>query len=99
MLYVKTPYLYHLEICNFLMMVRKRFKIYHVSSRFGLEQACTTCGPRAKCGPQKLLVWPAKPQILFILFLFLLKTPCECVKTYQLWPLDKSKKLLAHHEI
>jgi len=27
-----------------------------------VEQACTTYGPRAKCGPQKLLIWPAKPQ-------------------------------------
>ena len=26
----------------------------------GLKQACTTYGPRAKCGPQKLLIWPAK---------------------------------------
>ena len=24
-----------------------------------LDQACTTYGPRAKCGPQKLLIWPA----------------------------------------
>ena len=52
----------------------------------GLEQACTTYGPRDKCGPQKLLIWPAKPQILFILLLSLAKTPYECVKTYQLWP-------------
>jgi len=28
-------------------------------------QACTTYGPRAKCGPRKLLIWPAKPQIVF----------------------------------
>jgi len=55
---------------------------------FGLDQACTTYGPRAKCGPQKLLIWPAKPQILFILLLSHVKTPFECVKTYQLWPLN-----------
>jgi len=30
---------------------------------------------------------------------FLEKTPFECVKTYHLWPLDMSKKILARHEI
>jgi len=30
------------------------------SGRDSLEQACTTYGPRAKCGPQKLLIWPAE---------------------------------------
>jgi len=33
----------------------------------GLRQACTTYGPRGKFGSWKLLIWPAKPQILFIL--------------------------------
>ena len=28
-----------------------------------LKQACTTYGPRAKCGPRKLFIWPAKPKI------------------------------------
>jgi len=58
-----------------------------------LDQACTTYGPRDICGPQKLLIWPAIPQILFILLLPLIKIPFECVKTYQLWPLDMSKKI------
>jgi len=31
-------------------------------------------------------------QILFILLVSLIKTPFECVKTYQIWPLDMSKK-------
>ncbi len=31
-----------------------------------LDQACTTYGPWAKCGPQKLLIWLAKPKILLI---------------------------------
>jgi len=55
-------------------------------------QACTTYGLQAKCGPRKLLIWPAKPQILFSLLVSLIKTPLEWVKTYQLWPLDMSKK-------
>jgi len=29
---------------------------------YPLDQACTTYGPRAKCGPWKLLIWPATPQ-------------------------------------
>jgi hypothetical protein len=57
-----------------------------------LEQASTTYGPRAKCGPRKLLIWPAKPQIVLILSVYLTKTRFECVKTYQLWPLNMSKK-------
>jgi hypothetical protein len=61
-----------------------------------LIQACTTYGPRAKCGPRKLLIWPAILQILFILPLSLIKTPFECVKTYKIWPLDMSKKIFWH---
>ncbi len=38
-----------------------------------LSQARTTYGPRAKCGSQKLLIRPIKPQILFILHLSLKK--------------------------
>jgi len=56
-----------------------------------LHQACTTYGPRAKCGPGKLLIWPANPQILIILLLSLVKTPFECIKPYHLWPLYMSK--------
>jgi len=59
-----------------------------------LEQACTTYGPRAKCGPPRLLIWPTKPQILFSLLASLIKTPFECVKNDQLWPLDVSKKFI-----
>ncbi len=58
-----------------------------------LHQTCTTYGPRAKCGLWKLLIWPAQPQILFILLVTLIKTPCECVKRYQLLHLDMSKKI------
>ncbi len=53
-----------------------------------LTQACTTYGP------QKLLIRPIKPQILFILHISLIKTLFECVKTYQIRPLDMSKKCL-----
>ncbi len=52
----------------------------------GLDQTCTTCGPR------KLLMRPATPQILFILLLSLIKHPLKCVQTNELWPLDLSKK-------
>ncbi len=58
---------------------------FHTYPRLGtvaLKQACTTYGLWAKCGPRRLLIWPAKPQILFILLLSLVKTPYECVKTY-----------------
>ncbi len=73
------------------------FLLYYFYFQFlsiihSIDQACPTYGPRAKCGLQKLLFWPAKPQNLFILVLPLVKTPFECVKTYQLWPLDMSKK-------
>ncbi len=40
-----------------------------------LYQACTTYGPRAKCGPWELLIWPAKPKILLIYLTFSLKHP------------------------
>ncbi len=59
-----------------------------VLDNVALVQACTPYGPRAKCGPQKHLIWPANPQILP---LSLIKTPFECVKTKQLWPLDEPK--------
>jgi len=45
------------------------------------DQACTTYGPRTKCGPRKLLIWPGKPQILFILLVSSIKTLFECVTT------------------
>jgi len=53
-----------------------------------LNQACTAYGP------QKILIWPTKPPIVFILPVYLRKTRFECVKTYQLWPLNMSKKFL-----
>ena len=31
-------------------------RLFHI-----LKQACTTNGPRAKCGPRRLLIWPAQP--------------------------------------
>ncbi len=75
-------------------VIRRAVKFYD-----SLTQACTTYGPWAKCCPQKLLIWPAKPQILFILLFPLVKTPFERVKTYQLCHLDMSKKILVRHEI
>jgi len=35
-------------------------------SQHPLRQACTTYGPRAKCGQRKLLILPAKPIFMFI---------------------------------
>jgi len=31
-----------------------------------VDQACTTYGPRAKCGPRKLSIWPSKPKFTYI---------------------------------
>ncbi len=46
-------------------------------------------------------MWPAeafnlalKHKILFSLHVSLIKTPFECVKTYQFWPSDASKKII-----
>ncbi len=43
-----------------------RQKIIRVYGRYkiSLTQPCTTYGPRAKCGPRKLFIWPAKHIIL-----------------------------------
>jgi hypothetical protein len=71
-------------ISNFRHHVNKKLTTYY----HYLTQACTKYGPRAKCGPPKLLIWPAKPQILFILPFPLIKTPFE----YQLWPWLCQKK-------
>ena len=51
-----------------------------------IRQACTTYGPRAKCGPQKLLIWPAKSNILGFKLVFLINVPFEWVITYHLGP-------------
>ena len=45
-----------------------------------LDQACTTYSPRAKWGPQKLLIWPAKPKILGFKLLFLIMHPLDGLK-------------------
>jgi len=45
-------------------------------------------------------MWPAEAFNLaretpnFVYFVSLIKTPIECVKTYQLWPFDMEKKTL-----
>ena len=51
-------------------------------------------------------MWPAEAFNLaretpnFVYFVSLIKTPIECVKTYQLWPFDMEKNpFLARHEI
>jgi len=60
---------------------------------------CTTYGPRAKCGPRKLLIWPAKPQIVFMLPVYLTKHALNVWKhiNFGLWICQK--KILARHEI
>jgi len=32
------------------------------SKKYTLDQACTTYGPRAKCGPPRPYIWPASPR-------------------------------------
>ncbi len=55
---------------------------------------------RAKYGPRKLFIWPAKPTILLIWLAFPLKTSFKNVKTCKLWPLNNTtKKILSRHEI
>ncbi len=78
-IYFKVTNVCSCAIINQLVIpkIKTAFKAYCNT----LGQACTTYGPWAKCGPRKLLIWPAKPQILFILLLFWVKSPFECVKT------------------
>ncbi len=64
----------------------KRILGYKTKFSNTLSQACTTYGPRAKCGPQKFLIWPVQPQILFILLVTLIKSLFECVKTINFGP-------------
>ena len=58
----------------------------------GVNQWCTTYGPRAKSGPLRLSIWPAKPAKPKMSCIHLI-TPFECVKTYKFWPLHKAKKI------
>jgi hypothetical protein len=51
-------------------------------SKVCVIQSCTTYSPRAKCGPRKLLIWPAELKILLILSAIFMKTFLFCVKTY-----------------
>ena len=45
-----------------------------------IGQACTTYGPRAKCGPHRLLIWPSKQKIFQIQLVDLVETPFEWKK-------------------
>ncbi len=56
-----------------------------------LGQGCTTYGPRVKCGPRRILIWPPKSIILFVMLVSLIKTHFKCIKTYQIWPLVMPK--------
>ncbi len=42
--------------------------------KYTLGQVCTTYGPRAKCGPRKLLLWACKAQIYPYLAWYLMET-------------------------
>ena len=55
-------------------------------------QACTIYGPRAKCGPRRLLFWPAHPNVLFFDLACLTETPFKRAKTYHFWPLNIAKR-------
>jgi len=48
--------------------------------------------PAGQMWPVEAFNLARETPIWFILLLPLIKTPFECVKTYQLWPLDMSKK-------
>ena len=56
----------------------------------GLQQACTTYSPRAKCGPRKIIIWNEKPKMMYIQRVlgssFHKKKTFECVKMHQFWP-------------
>ena len=55
---------------------------------YSLKQACTTYGLRAKCGPRKLVIWPAKPIFLCFHLVCSRETPFERVKRYNFGPLN-----------
>ncbi len=55
-----------------------------------LTQTCTTYTPLAKCGPQKLFIWPAKPTILLI-YLYP-KYNLQSVKICKFCPLNMQTK-------
>jgi hypothetical protein len=55
--------------------------------------------PAGQMWPEEAFNLARKTQILFFSILSLVKTPFECVKTYQLWSLDMSKKNLSRHAI
>ena len=55
------------------------------------KQACTTYGLWAKCGPKKLIIWPAEDQKFVLLAFFLINLSLALGK--------KQKKVLARHEI
>ena len=55
-------------------------------SSYGLNQACTTYGPRAICGPRRLFIWPAYPEPVGILLDFSIQTPLEWVKNIDFGP-------------
>jgi len=67
--------------------------VVHIVCIVNLDQACTTNGPETKCGQRKLLIWPLKLKILLFLLLSFIKNTLWCVKAYQFWPLDMSKKI------
>ena len=60
-----------------------------------LEQACTTYGSRAKFGPRKLFIWPAKPKILSIKLVCWKQHPQYWSKHIDFGPLISKKKILA----
>ena len=57
-----------------------------------LEQACTTYGPWANCGPRKILFRPAQPFFLFFYLACLIETLFESAKMYHFWPLNIAKR-------
>ena len=58
-----------------------------------LDQACTTYGPRAKCGPRKHLIWPSHSRFLFFHLVYLTETPFERVKHIIFGPYTLEKEI------
>jgi len=62
---------YNMDIVRFLRFWVEKSALFEVQvgeqlRYFVLEQACTTYGPRAKYGPRKFSIWPAKPKFIYI---------------------------------
>jgi hypothetical protein len=68
-------------------------KIFVTGQDKALKQACTTYGPRAKCGLRKLFIWPAKPTIFAYLACLFPKNIIRKCKNMLVLALEHDKKI------